>query len=144
MTTCNSIFELQWPFATHNISTSWVLSNKLHELQKLLDIWCNSLQFNCNFVATTPFQLLCNSLDYNHNVMLTSFFIHSSKFNTWHYEDFCDFFSKYWYPLSIMITHFRWFRLWPMAQSKVAMWHINWIKYIYISTYVGQYMTVGM
>jgi hypothetical protein len=24
-------------------------------------IWCNSLQLNCSFVLTTPFQLLCNS-----------------------------------------------------------------------------------
>jgi hypothetical protein len=31
----NSIFELQWPLATHCISMSWVLLDKLHELQKL-------------------------------------------------------------------------------------------------------------
>jgi hypothetical protein len=95
MTICNSIFELQWPFATHYISTLWMLLDKLHELQKLLDssyIQCNSLQLNCNFVRTIPLQLLCNFLDYNHNVMLTSFFIHSSKFNTWNYENFGGFF----------------------------------------------------
>jgi hypothetical protein len=38
-----------------------------------------------NFVTTTPFQLLCNSLMIT---IIMSFFIHPSKFNMWHYEDF--------------------------------------------------------
>jgi hypothetical protein len=43
-----------------------------------------------NLVPTTFFQLLLCSLpyNYNHNVMLTSLFIHSSKSNAWHFEDF--------------------------------------------------------
>jgi hypothetical protein len=32
--------------------------------------------------------------DYNNNIMLTSFFIHPSNFNTWHYKDFSWFFFK--------------------------------------------------
>ncbi len=30
---CNSIFELQWPLATHCNFTLWMLSNRLQELQ---------------------------------------------------------------------------------------------------------------
>ncbi len=71
--------------------------------------------------------------EYNHNVMLMSFFIHPSNFNTWHYEDFLRFF---W---NIDIHHPLWlfllngFGLWHVAQSKIAMWNINWIwKQIYM------------
>jgi hypothetical protein len=48
-------------------------------------------------LITTQLQLCHNNslsttmllpYDYNHNVMLTSFSIHPSKFNTSHYEDF--------------------------------------------------------
>jgi hypothetical protein len=59
-----------------------------------LYIHYNLLQLNYNFVTTIHFQLLCNSPDYNDNVMLTSFFIHPSKFNMWHYEDFSWFFKN--------------------------------------------------
>jgi hypothetical protein len=45
-------------------------------------------------------------------------------------------------PSSIMIVNFRWFRLWHMTQSKVAMWHINWIFktdiYLYKYKYLGK------
>jgi hypothetical protein len=77
-------------------------------------IQCNSLQLCHNNSFSTTMQF---PYDYNHNVMLTSFFIHQSKFNTWHYEDFSWLFlKKYWYPSSIMTICFRWF--WIMTQGK--------------------------
>jgi hypothetical protein len=40
--------------------------------------------------------------DYNYDVMLTSFFIHSSKFNTWFYEDFLVIF----FEILISVIHY--------------------------------------
>jgi hypothetical protein len=93
-------------------------------------IWCNSLQLNYNFV-TTHFQLLCNS-PMIHNVMLTSFFIHTSKFSTWHYEDFSWFFWNIDIHRPLWLFVLDGLGLWHMAQSKVVMWHINWILKINI------------
>jgi hypothetical protein len=56
---CNLVFELQWPLATHHISTLWVLSNKLHELQELQPT-IYMVQLNWNSIKTTHFQLLSN------------------------------------------------------------------------------------
>jgi len=75
---------------------------------------CNLLQLNYNFVTTTHFQLLCNSLDYNDNVMLTSFFIHPSKFNMWHYEDFSWFFKN----IDIHCP------LWLFILNGLGLWHV--------------------
>jgi len=85
------IFELKWPLVTHHIFMLWVLLDKLHKLHEL-QLTIHIMQFiviqlhlcrnNC---FSTTIQL---PYDYNHNVMLTSFFIHSSKYNTWQYEDF--------------------------------------------------------
>ncbi len=108
---------------------------------------CNSLYIQCNSLQliTTQLQLCHNNsfsttmqlpYDYNHNVTLTSFFIHPSKFNTWHYEDF---FSVFW---NIDIHHALWLfgldglGLWHVAQSNVAMWHIHWNLDIYIYIYM--------
>jgi len=55
------------------------------------------------------------SYDYNYNVMLTSFFIHSSKFNTWHYEDFMVNFQK-----SIDIHG----PLWLFTFDGFKLWHV--------------------
>jgi len=45
-----------------------------------------------NNYCVTLIQLICN---YHGNVMLTSFFINPSKFDTWHYEEFLgDFFGN--------------------------------------------------
>jgi hypothetical protein len=49
-----------------------------------MQLIATQLQLNHNYFSTTM-QL---PYGYNHNVMLMSFFIHSSKFNIWHYEDF--------------------------------------------------------
>jgi len=65
--------------------------------------------------------------DYNHNVMLMSFFIHPSKFNTWHYEDFLWFFWNIDIHCPLWLFVLDGLGLWHVAQSKVAMWHINWI-----------------
>ncbi len=65
--------------------------DKSHELQEMqltiymISFQCNSLQLCHNNSFSTTMRL---PYDYNHNVMLTSFFIHPSKFNMWHYEDF--------------------------------------------------------
>jgi hypothetical protein len=125
---CNSIFELHRTFATHCIYTLWVLLDNLQNLQNLqLTVYTVQpiiiqLQLCCNKSFSTTMQL---PYDYNHDVMLMSLFIHPSKFNTWHYEDFS------WFFKNIDIHHPLWlfvldgFGLWHMAQSKVAMWHIN-------------------
>jgi hypothetical protein len=43
-----------------------------------LELYCNN-----SFSTTMEFRY-----DYNHKIMLTSFFIHSSKFDMWHFEKF--------------------------------------------------------
>jgi hypothetical protein len=49
------------------------------------------LQSYHNNSFSTTMQLPYN---YNRNVMIIPFFIHSSKFNMWHYEDFLVIFLK--------------------------------------------------
>jgi hypothetical protein len=109
---CNSIFELQWPLVTHCISTPMSVIRQVAWIARdaILCIYYLTLmqlmQLTCNNSFSTTMELPYN---YNHIAMLTSFFIHSSNFNTWHYEDFMmNGFLKYWYPSSIMIIHFRW------------------------------------
>jgi hypothetical protein len=96
-------------------------------------------------LITTQLQLCCNNsfsttmqfpYDYIHNVMLTSFFIHPSKLNMWHYEDFSWFFwnIEIHYPLWLFVLDGL--GLWHMAQSKVVMWHINWILETNIYVYL--------
>ncbi len=89
-----------------------MLMDKLHELQSCNSsyIWCNSLQFNCNFVKTTHFQLLCNSI-------ITTPMIHVDVINCYPsiknltrdtmniFGHNNNFFSKYLFPLSIMIIN---------------------------------------
>jgi hypothetical protein len=124
------IFELHRTFAIHRIYTLWVLSNKLQDSQKLQLIVYTiqhitiQLQLCHNNSFSTIMQL---PYDYNHNAMLMSFFIHPSKFNMWHYEDFSWFFWNIdiHYPLWLFVLDGL--GLWHMAQSKVAMWHNNWI-----------------
>ncbi len=93
------------------------------------------LQLCCNNSFSTTMQL---PYDYNHNVMLISFFIHPSKFNTWHYEDLLWFFwnTDIHHPLWLFILDD--FGLWEMAQSKVATWHIHWILETNIYVYLGR------
>jgi hypothetical protein len=85
------IFEFEQPLVTHHIFMLWVLLDKLHKLQELqltiyiMQLIVIQLHLCCNNCFSTTMQL---PYDCNHNVMLTSFFIHSSKYNTWHYEDF--------------------------------------------------------
>ncbi len=62
-------------------------------------IRCNSLQLYRNNSFSTTMQLPYANI---HNVMLMSFFIHPSKFNTWHYEDFL------WFFWNIDIHHPLW------------------------------------
>jgi hypothetical protein len=115
--TCNSIFEFHLTLATHHISTLWMLSNKLQELQKLqlivytMQFITTQLQLCCNNSFSTTMQLPC---DYNHNVMLTSFFIHTSKFNMWHYEDFLWFF----WNIDIHCP------LWLFVLDGLGLWHM--------------------
>jgi hypothetical protein len=99
-------------------------------------IQCNSIQLCHNNVFSSIMQL---PYDYIHNVMLTSFFIHPSKFNMRHYEDFSWFFLKYWYPSSIMIIRFQW--SWIMTHGIIKSFHVAYYlkfgnKYIYIYIYI--------
>jgi hypothetical protein len=65
-------------------------------------IWCNSLQFNYNFVATIPFQLLCNS---PMTIILMSCWSHFSSIHQnltcGIMRIFCDFFE-----ILISIVHY--------------------------------------
>jgi hypothetical protein len=109
---------------------------------------CKSCNSSYMQLITTQLQL-CSSnsfsttmqlpYDYNHDVMLTSFLsIHRNLTCTMKF--FHDFF---W---NIDIHHPLWlfvlngFHLWLVAQSKVAMWHINWILEIYIYIYIYIYI----
>jgi hypothetical protein len=118
----NFHFEKKGCFATrlaiHCISTLWP-SQYLARLEiKQLIIYmtihqCNSLQLNPNNFFSITMQLPYN---YNHNVMLTSLFIHLSKSNAWHFEDFSM--NLFWnidihYPLWLLILDG--FKLWNMA-----------------------------
>jgi hypothetical protein len=71
-----------------------------------------------NSITTLSQQLFFNyyvtPYDYNHNVMLTSFFIHPSKFNTWHYEDFLWFF----WNIDIHCP------LWLFVLDGLGLWHV--------------------
>jgi hypothetical protein len=124
---CNLVFELHRTFATHCIYTPWVLSDKLQELQLtvyIMQLIIIQLQFCCNNSFSTTMQLC---YDYNHNIMMMSFFIHPSKFDTWHYEGFSWVFWKFDIHRPLWLFVLNGLGLWHMAQSKVAMWHINWI-----------------
>jgi hypothetical protein len=74
------------------------------------------LQLCRNNYCVTLIQLICN---YRGNVMLTSFFIDPSKFDTWHYEDFWVIFWKYWFPPSLWLFIYNGFRFWYMPQQKL-------------------------
>jgi hypothetical protein len=92
---CNSIFELQMTLATHCIYTSWVLTDKLHELQNCNSpyVGCNSLQFIATQLQFSQNNSLSTTIqfhyNYTHDVILTSLIvIHLLKSNMWYYEDF--------------------------------------------------------
>jgi hypothetical protein len=78
---CNSILELQWPFATLHIDAWWVLTTKLHELLQFIVYTvqlCQNNSFSINM------QLRYN---HTHDFMLTSLIvIHLLKYDTWHYK----------------------------------------------------------
>ncbi len=92
-----------WPFATCYIFTpmnvirqiAWVARNATHLIynHNLVQLVATQLQFYHNFFSTTM-QL---HYDYNYNVMMMSFYIHSSKINTWHNQKLsCDILIKFW------------------------------------------------
>jgi hypothetical protein len=119
MTVCNSLY-----FYTHEC---YQTNCKRYNLPY---IWSHSSATHCKVVATKLQQFFSTTLqlpyDYNYNVMLTSFFIHSSNFNTWHYEMVNFFWNiDMYHPLWLFILYG--FTLWHVAQSKVVTWHINWI-----------------
>jgi hypothetical protein len=121
-------------FYTHECYQTSCMSCKRCNSLYILDHTLVQLYRNNFFSTTMQFPY-----DYNHNVMFTSFFIHSSKFNTWHYEKNLVIF--FW---NIDIHHPLWFcilggfTLWHMAQSKVATWHINWILKTHIYKHLGR------
>jgi hypothetical protein len=101
-------------------------------------IQCNSLQLNYNFVTTTSFQLLCNS------PMTTIIMSSWRHFSSIHQNltrgtmmIFCDFWNiDIHRPLRLFVLDAL--GLWHMAQSKVAMWHINWILETNIYMYLNR------
>jgi hypothetical protein len=117
------------------------LLDKLQELQELQLTSYTMLCRNNSF--STTMQL---PYDYNHNVMLMSFFIHPSKFNKWCYEVFSWFFWNIDIHCPLWLFILDGLGLWHVAQSNVAMWHINWILetniyiYIYVCMYVCMYI----
>jgi hypothetical protein len=128
-------FWIAMTIATHCNSTpiniieqvAWVARNATHSMYNLIlmQLITTQLQLSHNNSFSTTMQL---RYDYNHNVTLTSYFMHSSKFNTWHtMKIFGWIFLKYWYPSSIRLFILDDLKLWHVAQSKVAMWHIHWI-----------------
>jgi hypothetical protein len=101
---CNSIFELQWPFVIHYISTpmnaieqvAWVARNGTHHIYfTLVQLITILSQLFLSTIMQLPY-------DYNHNVMLMLFLIHSLEFNMWHYEDFWAIFLE----ILISIIHY--------------------------------------
>jgi len=92
---------------------------------ELTILWCNSYNSITTLLQQLIFNYYVTPHDYNHNVMLMSFFIHPSKFNTWHYEIFWWFFWNIdiHRPLWFFVLHG--FGLWHVAQSEIATWYIN-------------------
>ncbi len=122
---CNSIFELQWPFATLCFYT--------HECYRTSCMSCkrcnspyisHSSATHYNSIATTtPFQLLCTSPMTKTIMSCWCYFssIHQNltgdilKIFGW-----C--FLKYWYSSSIMIIHFKWFLI--MTCGTIKSYHM--------------------
>ncbi len=124
---CNSIFELHQTFATHRIYMLWMLSDKLQKLQ--LTVYTTQfITTKLQLCRTNSFSTIMQlPYDYNHNFMLTSFFIHPSKLNPWHYEDFLWYFWNIDIHCPLWLYVLNALGLRHVAQSKVATWHINWI-----------------
>ncbi len=98
MTICNSLY-----FYTHECNWTSCMNCKRCNSPYIFHpsaTHCNSLQlYHNDYSFSTTMQFPC---DYNHNVMLTSFLIHSSKFNTWHY----DLFWVIFFEILISIVHY--------------------------------------
>jgi hypothetical protein len=105
-------------------------------------IWCNSLQFNYNFVTTTWFQLL--SISPMTTIIMSCWHHFSSIHQILTHGTMKIFHNFFWNinihcPLWLFILYG--FGLGHLAQSKVITWHINWILetkklYIYIYIYI--------
>jgi hypothetical protein len=99
-----------WPFAICCIFTTmnaigqiaWVAKDAIHFIYNhiLVQLVATQLQF-CHISFSTTMQL---PYDYNYNVLMMSLYIHSSKFNMSHYEDFLVIF--FW--MIIGLDEFRW------------------------------------
>jgi len=90
-----------------------------------LYVWCNSLQFNYNFLTTILFQLLCNSLM---TTIIMSCWHHYSSIHQnltcGTMRTFCDFFWNIDIRCPLWLFIFYGLGLWHVAQSKVATCHI--------------------
>jgi hypothetical protein len=108
----------------------------------MVQLISTQLQFCRNNFFSTTMQLPC---DYNHNVMLTSFFIHPSNFNTWHYEKFSWFFWNIDIHCPLWLFILDGIGLWHVAQYKNChmAYLIEFWKQIYICTSIGRYITIG-
>jgi len=142
--TCNLVFKLQWPFATHCIFTpmnvirqvAWIARNATHHtcdhtwmqlIAKLLQLCCNNyfqLFYNSPMTTTT---ISCSCHFSSINQILT----HGTM--------------RWWMFLwNINIHHPLWLfilyglTLWHVAKSRVATWHINWILETNIYKYLGR------
>jgi len=105
-------------------------------------IWCNLLQLNYKFVATTLFQLLCNflmiiiiMLCWRHFLSIHQNLTHGTM------RIFCDCFEILIYPLSIMIIHLKWSRIMTPSTIKrrvdeLKSSHISFLI-CYVSYFLG-------
>jgi hypothetical protein len=105
MTNCNSLY-----FYTNECYKTSCMSCKRCNLTCIQSHYGAP---HCNWVVTT----MQFPYDYNYNVTLTSFFIQSSKFNTWHYEDvLVNFFWNINIHCPLWLFILNGFRLWHVAQ----------------------------
>jgi hypothetical protein len=93
LNTCNSPYLYAMNAIEQVVRVVRVATNHIYNAIHYNSITTLSQQLLFNYYATPH--------DYNHNVMLTSFFIHPSKFNTCIMKIFCDFFE-----ILISIVHY--------------------------------------
>jgi hypothetical protein len=137
----NLVFELQWPFATHFIFTpmnvigqvAWITRNTTRFIYNL-----TLMQLSCNSITTT-FQLLCNSLM---TTTIMSYWCHFSSIHQNLTQSIMKFLGDFFWNIDIhcplLLFILNYLKLWHVAQSKVAMWHINWILETNIYKYLGR------
>ncbi len=78
-------YKKKWCFVTSLATQFFNCNDHLQLIIYMVQLITTQLQFCCNNSFSTTMKF---PYDYKHNVKLMSFFIHSSKFNMWHYKIF--------------------------------------------------------